>query len=374
LGENADTHFLINLSQVDIRRGNFLAAHALLDSAKVLATSLNNLEIIGDVQRAVSEVFENSGEYRPALSSLKEFIETREQFLDKEKVRAISDMQEKYESEKKAREIQELKIVNLDAELRNEKVTKSRNRFMVAGIGIVLFAIGLYSRLRYVRRSRQAIQKEKDISEGLLLNILPAEVADELKQKGAAEAQLIEQVTVLFTDFKGFTAMAEILSPKELVNDLNVCFSEFDLIMEKYGIEKIKTIGDAYMAAGGLPTPNTTHAEDVIKAAIELRDFVEEGKARKVEQGLPFFEIRIGVHTGPVVAGIVGVKKFQYDIWGDTVNTASRMESSGEVGKINISETSYQLVKDKANFIFEQRGKIKAKGKGEMEMYFVDHS
>jgi class 3 adenylate cyclase len=139
--------------------------------------------------------------------------------------------------------------------------------------------------------------------------------------------------------------MSETLSPKDLVSDLHECFSAFDHICQKHGMEKIKTIGDAYMAAGGLPSVNTTHAVDAIKAALEMRDFVAQGKARKQAAGLPFFEIRIGVHTGPVVAGIVGIKKFQYDIWGDTVNTASRMESSGEVGKVNISESTYHLVK-----------------------------
>ena len=168
--------------------------------------------------------------------------------------------------------------------------------------------------------------------------------------------------------------MSNKLSPKDLVHDLNECFSAFDRIMEKYGIEKIKTIGDAYMAAGGLPTPNQTHAADVINAALEMHDFIETVKANKIALGLPYFEIRIGVHTGPVVAGIVGVKKFQYDIWGDTVNIANRMESSGEVGKVNVSQSTYELLKDRTEFTFASRGKIEVKGKGEIEMYFVSNT
>ncbi len=251
-----------------------------------------------------------------------------------------------------------------------------RNALLFSGIGILVLSIGLWTRLRHVRRSRAAIQHERDRSEHLLLNILPAQVAEELKSKGVAEAKQIDQVTVLFTDFKGFTAMSEQLTPKQLVKDLHECFSAFDAICQKYGIEKIKTIGDAYMAAGGLPVPNTTHALDVIGAAFEMRDFIAEGKARKVAMGQPYFEIRIGIHTGPVVAGIVGVKKFSYDIWGDTVNTASRMESSGEVGHVNISEATYTLVRERSGrlFDFTPRGKIRAKGKGEMAMYFAERA
>jgi len=255
------------------------------------------------------------------------------------------------------------------AEGRLQRERTRRNIFLYAGLGLLVFGV-------VVLRQRRRIQKALHRSDELLLNILPEEVAAELKAKGSAEAVNLDQVTVLFTDFKGFTAMSELVTPKALVRDLNECFSAFDHITEKYGIEKIKTIGDAYMAAGGLPTPNTTHATDVINAALEMRDFIAEGKARKIAAGLPYFEIRIGVHTGPVVAGIVGVKKFQYDIWGDTVNTASRMESSGEVGQVNISEATYALVHEHAGrlFTFTPRGKVEAKGKGEIEMYFVAHA
>jgi adenylate cyclase len=251
------------------------------------------------------------------------------------------------------------------------KSDKQRTLIIYSSIGILLLAGGLFARLRHIKKSKSIIEKEKKRSDELLLNILPAEIAQELKDNGKVGSKRIESVTVIFTDFKGFTAMSELVGPKELVEDLDTCFSEFDRIMEKYGIEKIKTIGDAYMAAGGLPLPDEQHAENVTKAAFEMRDFVEAGKAQKIKDSLPFFEIRIGVHTGPVVAGIVGVKKFQYDIWGDTVNTASRMESSGAVGMVNISQTTYTLLKNNPEFSFESRGKVAAKGKGELDMYFV---
>ncbi len=267
---------------------------------------------------------------------------------------------EQVRKEAQARAVQAKKDALAAEDLR--KKVRQRNTLFLGFAGVLLLAIVFFTQ-------RNRIAKEKLRSEELLLNILPFETAKELKATGQSEAKLISEATVIFTDFKGFTQLSEQLTPQQLVKDLNECFSAFDSICHKHGVEKIKTIGDAYMAAGGLPTPNDTHALDVVKAAFEMRDFIAEGKARKIAQGLPFFEVRIGIHTGPVVAGIVGIKKFQYDIWGDTVNTASRMESSSEAGRINVSETTYQLIKD--HYTCTYRGELEAKGKGKVKMYFV---
>lgn len=211
------------------------------------------------------------------------------------------------------------------------------------------------------------LKTEKQKSDDLLLNILPEEVADELKEKGTTTAKQFDNVTVLFTDFVNFTRAGETMNPQQLVDELHTCFKAFDEISGKYNIEKIKTVGDAYLAAAGLPTPDPRHAENVVQAAIEIAGFMQE---RSISTNGKTFEIRIGIHSGPVVAGIVGVKKFAYDIWGDTVNTAARMEQSSEPGKINISQTTYDLVKD--HFQLHYRGEIGAKGKGQLKMYFVE--
>lgn len=222
-----------------------------------------------------------------------------------------------------------------------------------------------------IERQRDQVAKEQEKSDELLLNILPASTAQELKEKGKATPQNYEQVSVLFTDFKGFTQTAAKLSPEALIEELNECFSAFDEIMERHNMERIKTIGDAYMAAGGLPKANDSNALDAVNAAIEIQTFMKEWQQKKLAQNQPYFACRLGIHTGKIVAGVVGKKKFAYDIWGDTVNLASRMESSGEVGEINISEATYQLVKQK--FECQSRGKIQAKGKGEVEMFFVKY-
>ena len=220
-----------------------------------------------------------------------------------------------------------------------------------------------------IESQKEIIEKEKERSEALLLNILPKEIAEELKHNPNLPPRSYDQVSVIFTDFKGFTQAAEQLTPEELIDELAECFSEFDSICEKWNLERIKTMGDAYMCAGGVPTTNYTNPVDAVNAAMEMQEVIEQLKQKKILQGRPYFEMRLGIHTGPVVAGVVGKKRFAYDIWGDTVNLAARMESSGEVGRVNISEYTYSLVRD--YFFCSYRGKIEAKNKGEVDMYFV---
>jgi adenylate cyclase len=255
--------------------------------------------------------------------------------------------------------------------LLNEQIS-NRNLGIRFGLGGAMFGIGFvalafYQQNRKKHAMNKALTIEKKKSDDLLLNILPSEVAEELKVSGNSEARQFEEVTVLFTDFVNFTTTAQLLSPKELVQELHHCFKAFDEITGKYHIEKIKTIGDAYLAVAGLPIADSKHAINVVLAALEIREFIS---ARKQELGNRTFDIRIGIHSGPVVAGIVGVKKFAYDIWGDTVNTAARMEQNSEPGGINISEATYRLIKDE--FEFSYRGEISAKNKGALRMYFVN--
>jgi len=363
---------LTSLADTYDSMGDDVKAIVSYNQAKDIAVEIDAPYETQSVYLGLAKAYSKVSDFKQAYEHQELFNTIRDTLYNAEMDQALESKTLSYEIEKKQGQIsllekdKELKAV----ELKRQKAI--RNGSIAFGILLLVLAGGLFNKYKYTKRTNKVISREKERSDELLLNILPAEVAEELKDKGSAEAVQIDQVSVLFTDFKGFTALSEKLTPKELVRDLHECFSAFDLICETHGLEKIKTIGDAYMAAGGLPVPNNTHPTDAIAAALEMRDFVDEGKLKKTAAGLPFFEIRIGIHTGPVVAGIVGVKKFSYDIWGDTVNTASRMESSGEPGKVNMSEATYALVKDTPNLTFTSRGKIQAKGKGEMEMYFVE--
>jgi adenylate cyclase len=214
------------------------------------------------------------------------------------------------------------------------------------------------------------LNQERAKSDSLLLNVLPASIAEELKAHDSVGPRQYDSTSVLFTDFVGFTQIAEAMTPEELITELDECFSRFDAIIKNHRLEKIKTIGDSYMAVGGVPFPNRTHAVDSVLAALEIQQFMIKLAERKKTRNQPFWQLRLGIHTGPLVAGVIGRQKFAYDVWGDTVNTASRLESSGAAGRINISGATYEQVKD--FFVCEFRGKIPAKHKGEIDMYFVN--
>ena len=274
------------------------------------------------------------------------------------------------------KEQSEMALTN--SELENERGRYLRNILIVLSLLVLAVAAAFYIRYRAKAKSNnllaeknKTIAEEQERSEGLLLNILPASIATELKQYGAASAVRHEQATVLFTDFANFTAISERLTPEELVRELDYCFKGFDFIISQHDIEKIKTIGDAYMCANGLTGTERDYYAPVnmVNAALEIQQFLADYKADRIREGRPYFEARIGIHTGPVVAGVVGTKKFAYDIWGDTVNLASRMESNSAPGRVNISESTRHLVEP--YFRLEYRGKIAAKNKGDVDMYYV---
>ncbi len=345
---------MLKLAETELKLGEHELALQYASESHEIALKTGYLDLIQRSAGTLKNVYRQTGNDSLALVMYELEVKMRDSITNETNRKLIirNGLEREFE----------LKTVELEQISQREKLIRN---FALGGLGIVLIF------LVFVIIQRNNISKERKRSDALLLNILPSAVAEELKVTGKSETQAFDEVTVLFTDFKGFTQISERLSPKELVQELDEHFKAFDAIMEKYGVEKIKTIGDSYMAAGGLPVANTTNPFDVVTAAMDIKTYMENVNAGK-QAGKEVFEIRIGIHTGPIVAGIVGVKKFAYDIWGDTVNTASRMESSGEAGKVNISESTYQHVKD--NFNCTYRGNITAKNKGEIAMYFVDSS
>jgi adenylate cyclase len=373
------SYLLASKARALICTGHFREAGALAEKGIDLARTHDMRKELLDNLPVLSDAYEGLGDPARALDTwkqyhaLKDSLGMQRAMADLAGIMITRDLEQRLQQDSLANEQQRL-LLMLENEAQLSRERNTRNLMTFAGVGSLLLALGLWSRLRHVRRARAAIQRERDRSENLLLNILPAEIAEELKQKGKCEARDFDTVSILFTDFKGFTEHSATMSAAALVNEINHCFEAFDGIMAKYGIEKIKTIGDAYMAAGGLPVPAEDSVKNTVLAALEMQQFIRERKVQKDAFGEPAFEMRVGIHTGPVVAGIVGVKKFQYDIWGDTVNTASRMESHGVVGQVNISESTHDLLKNDPQFRFAPRGKVEAKGKGRLEMFLVQEN
>ena len=355
----AYTHNNLGLAYTQLK--NYTKANRHFQKALVLAKESRMKSIARTSYSGMAILDSTTNHWKGAFENYKLFTIYKDSIYNEDNTKKLTQTSMQYEFDKKqlADSLKNAEVRKLAA----EKLSKQKN-YTVMGAGLTVLLLGFSG---FVFRNNKKLAAEKQKSESLLHNILPEEVSAELKQRGATTAKEFDAVTVLFTDFVNFTSAGERMSPKELVEELHFCFKTFDQIIDQYEIEKIKTVGDAYLAVSGLPHANAQHAQNIVKAAKEIRDFM---KQRSAALGDKTFEVRIGIHSGSVVAGIVGVKKFAYDIWGDTVNTAARMEQNGEAGKINISETTHELVKDE--FECTYRGEIEAKGKGKMKMYFVN--
>ncbi|MBL7872307.1 MAG: adenylate/guanylate cyclase domain-containing protein [Cyclobacteriaceae bacterium] len=326
-----------------------------------LAQKYHLKDQISDANLQLSKLYEQTGNIAESFKYYKNYTIYKDSVNNIVAVQQMASLRADFEISQKQAEVD-----LLNQQKQTQKIIVIS--VVIALILIALLAIGLYKRNQYIRKTSKVIEKERERSENLLLNILPDETAKELKENGKVQAKKFESVTVLFTDFKEFTQYAENLPPEKLVDSVDFYYSKFDEIMEKYDLEKIKTVGDSYMCAGGLHITKNDHAHRMILAAFDILAFVEETKSNKSNDH-PRFSIRIGINTGPVIAGVVGTKKFSYDIWGNTVNVASRMESSSIAGRINISESTYELIKD--HFNCEYRGEVEVKNGGMMKMYFV---
>lgn len=356
------TVYLTFLSDIYAEKKDWKQAFDYAERSLELALNYGLKDQISEAYLQLSELYEKNEMNKLSLENYKQFIIYRDSVKNIKAVEDMANLRTNYEVSQKQNEVD-----LLDQQKKNQQLIS-----LATGIGLLLIivvAIGLYRRNNFINKAKLLVENEKKRSDLLLLNILPEETAKELKDNGKVQAKRFDSVSVMFTDFKGFTAYSDKLSPEEVVDSIDYYYSKFDDIIEKHGLEKIKTVGDAYMCAGGLPFPTKDHALKMVAAAFEIAEFVNESKKFDPDD-MTRFDIRIGINTGPVVAGVVGNKKFAYDIWGDTVNIASRMESNSEPGKINISDNTFQLIKDQYKCTY--RGEIDAKNKGMMKMYFVE--
>jgi adenylate cyclase len=361
-----------SLGKIYTRQKNYSAAVSYLQKAVGLCEKTGALNGEKDAWEALSNTYEAMSAPAQALDAYRHFISLRDSIYNIGKANELTriDLQSAYGRQQLADSLKQAGGYELKMQ-RQRVITWSGYTGLAVVLLLSFFMYRNYTQQKranaIISKANDTIKNEKQLSENLLLNILPEDVARELKSHGDVQAKLFDHVTVLFTDFVNFTEAGERFSPRELVAELHTCFKAFDGIITRYNIEKIKTVGDAYLAVSGLPQANPGHAVEIVKAAIEMRDYM---LARRQELGDKTFTMRIGINSGTVVAGIVGVKKFAYDIWGDTVNIAARMEQYGAAGKINISTATYELVKDE--FTITDRGEVDAKNKGKMRMYFVE--
>lgn len=378
----------LNIAFVNQRIGSFYLytkdyqqAIRYFNVAITILGDKEDLETKSLVFEGLSNVYKALRDYKKAFDYHVKFKELNDRMLENRKTEILEQLEMQAVFEKQQREFaieQEKQQLAHEIELNKQELL--RNTSLIGFASMLLITLLIFRNFKRkqlanqllaekneeIRTTLDLVDEERQKSEDLLLNILPQRTAKELKETGKAKPQAYEQASVLFTDFVGFTNISETLSPAELVEELDDIFQNFDVIIKKHGLEKIKTIGDAYMAAGGLPEPDTNHVYQIVEAGLEILNYINQ---RNQNPNRPNWQLRIGINTGAIVAGVVGKHKFAYDIWGDAVNLAARMEQSGTPGKLNISEHTYKLIK--ADFDCEYRGKIEAKNKGAINMYFV---
>jgi class 3 adenylate cyclase/tetratricopeptide (TPR) repeat protein len=348
---------------------DYPTALSYFNKAQALAKGMPANDDIKDLYKSMSIAYENSGDYHNAFKFQSLYSDIKDSIYNIASDKKLASLQFDFDLQKKEGEISLLTKDNALNELQIKKQKLARNALAV-GLGFVfLIALLIFRNYRAKVKTNKILDHQKGQIEHLLLNILPVEVAKELQHTGKSTPREFESVSVLFTDFRSFTKLTSNMPPHLLVEELNSWFVAFDNIIAKYNLEKIKTIGDSYMCAGGIPTPSENHVLNIVKAGLEIQKHIIKNNETRKEKGVEPWDLRVGVHVGPVVAGVVGRMKYAYDIWGSTVNIASRMESNGEPGQVNISAQTYELIKDKFNCSY--RGKIYAKNVGEVDMYFV---
>ncbi|NND94007.1 MAG: tetratricopeptide repeat protein [Flavobacteriales bacterium] len=350
------------IGDVYLSMTNYDEALKYYHEALILAEELESKQDLMDLYVSLAESYSEKSEYKEAFKYQELLTDLRDTIYRVEMNQRLDGLLFERDMDKRQAELDLL-------DEKHERQKLEKHAFQ-AGLGFIVVIAFILLRMYFTKvRTNKLLDKQKDQIEALLLNTLPADIVKELNTKGESKPKDYQQVSVLFTDFKGFSSLASELTPHELIDELTMYFTAFDDIIGGFGLEKIKTIGDAYMCAAGVPKEDPDNAVKMVRAAIEIQDYMAKTKEQRIKAGLPPWELRVGIHTGPIVAGVVGKKKYAYDIWGDTVNVASRMESNGEAGRINISDATYNLVKHE--FECEYRGKIMAKNIGEIDMYFV---
>ena len=350
---------------------NYRSALDYFLKAASIAKEIDARPDMKDLYQEIAITYSNMGDFKNAYKYHELYSTLKDTLYNTDIDKKLGRLQLQFDLDKKEGEFTLLAKDKAITDQRLQKQRLFKNAFMIGLFLAFTIALLIFRSYRIKVKTHKILDLQKNEIEGLLLNILPTEVAHELKTTGHATPRHYESVSVMFTDFKGFTTIADKMVPDDLVKELDDCFIAFDAIIEKYQLEKIKTIGDSYMCAGGIPTPDEHHVLKIVKAGLEIQQYVSEYNERRREKGLESWYMRIGIHVGPVVAGVVGKKKYAYDIWGSTVNIASRMESNGEPGKVNISSATYELIKD--YYECTHRGKISAKNVGEIDMYFIEH-